>query len=286
MIRVAAIVSILCCAGAWGQTPEGKRDALLRLVKEADTFAARATEFAGKETLQQTTLDVKNFALGPKNGQMWPPVIKKRIVSEYGFLRLGPESLREMRQILTVDGNPPKHKSKDLDSIALATQTSDKDRQKMLESFERNGLRGIATDFGPVILMFASGHSDRFEILFHRQEQMDGVDAWVFRFAQLDGPGGITIYEKGRPIRQKLMGELWFRATDYLPMRIVLDSHHEGNKGEKMRDISYVEYKMSEFGVLLPSRVVHQSWVEKRVDVEDLFTYSDYRQLASTEKSK
>jgi hypothetical protein len=271
---------------ALGQTSEGQKDALRRLVHEADAFAAKAPEFVGKETLQQTTLDVKNYALGPKPGQNWPPVIKKRIVSEYGFLRLGPESVREMRQVLTVDGKPPKHSPKGLNSIALATQTSDKDRQKMLESFERNGLRGIATDFGPVLLIFAKGHSDRFEMLFNRLEQMDEIDTWVFRFAQIDGPGGMTIYEKGRPIKQRLAGELWVRATDYLPMRIILDSHHDGPKNEKMRDLSYVEYKMSEFGVLLPSRVVHQSWIEKRVDVEDLFTYSDYRRLPIAETAK
>jgi hypothetical protein len=286
MIRLTVTVGILCCLTARGQTSEGQKDALRRLVHEADVFAARAPEFIGKESLQQTTLDVKNFAVGPKPGQLWPPVIKKLVVSEYGFLRLGPETVREMRQVLTVDGKAPKHQSKGLNSIALATQTSDKDRQKMLESFERNGLRGIATDFGPVLLIFAKGHTDRFEMLFNRMEKMDKIDAWVFRFAQIDGPGGMTIYEKGRPIKQRLAGELWVRATDYLPLRIILDSNHEGPKGEKMRDLSYVEYKTSEFGVLLPSRVVHQSWVEKRVDVEDVFTYSDYRRLPIPETAK
>ncbi|HUS06118.1 MAG TPA: hypothetical protein VMZ52_07480 [Bryobacteraceae bacterium] len=280
LTRRCWLAGIAYSMAALAQSDEGRKAALLRLVHEADAFAAKAPGILGKETLEQTTLDITRFMAGRRGDEAWPPIFKRTIVSDYGFLRLGPQEVREIRQVLTVDGKPPKRKAKALDSIAQATQTSDKERQKILESLERHGLRGVATDFGPVILIFASGHSDRFEILFNRIDTMDGEQMWAFKFAQVDGPGGMTIFERGRPIKQKLTGEIWFRASDYLPRRIILNSTHEGVKGEKLRDLSYIEYKMTDFGAILPARVVHQAFVGERVDVQDLFTYSDYREVA------
>jgi hypothetical protein len=100
----------------------------------------------------------------------------------------------------------------------------------------------------------------------------------VYRFEQIDGAGGLTIYSDGKPIRQKLGGEVWVQPADGVPIRIVMDSEHLEGKF-KIRDFTLVNYGRSEFGTLLPIMVGRSQFRDQTLIVRDIFTYSAYHKL-------
>jgi hypothetical protein len=289
-----SILTVLQFGALWCQgTPESARDLKMyvkRLSEEADRFAANASRVAGTETLQQTTLFTARMPAGMGKGDASSStgapnssvntavaeVVKREVVSAYGFLQL-PTGMREVRQVITVDGKKVKTKEKGLDALAMGvTSQDDAEKRKLLESFEKNGLHGVATDFGPLILLFAGGKEQRFEFNFNGVQKAGGQDVAILRFQQMDGPEALTIYENGKPTKQKMHGQIWARPSDGLPFRVVLDSEHEEGR-DKVRDLSYVDYTESNAGLLLPAMVMHRQYRNGALAVEDLFRYSDFR---------
>ena len=231
-----------------------------RLSQEADRFIETATTIQGRETLTQTQ----------------SPRTQRQVVSDYGFLALQPGEVHEIRQVALVDGKPVKKHGSALKDLARnVTAADDQQRRKLLESFEKHGLQGVAVDFGPVIQMFSTQKMPNFEFLFQRIDRLNGTPVAIYRYEQIDGAGGLTIYSDGKPIRQKLRGEVWVLPADGVPARIVLDSEFEEGKS-KMRDVTFVDYGASELGALLPLTVGHRQFRDRTVLVQDLFRYSDY----------
>ena len=231
-----------------------------RLSQEADRFIETATTIQGRETLTQTQ----------------SPRTQRQVISDYGFLALQPGEVHEIRQVALVDGKPVKKHSSALKDLARnLTAADDQQRRKLLESFEKHGLQGVAVDFGPVIQMFSTQKMQNFEFVFQRMDRLNGTPVAIYRYEQIDGAGGLTIYSDGKPIRQKLRGEVWVLPADGVPARIVLDSEFEEGKS-KMRDVTFVDYGASELGVLLPLTVGHRQFRDRAVLVQDLFRYSEY----------
>jgi hypothetical protein len=258
-IIVLSVVLYLPCATA--QTPEARRNVVERLQREADRFIEQAPQIQASEILTQTRA----------------PRIQRTIVSSYGFLALQPGKIREIRQVQVVDGKVIKKQGDPLKALAQSlTAADDKQQRKLLEGFEKHGLKGVAVDFGPVIQMFSAARIQTFEFLFHRMDRLGEGPVAVYRYEQIDGTGSLTIYSEGKPIRQKLRGEVWVRPADGLPVRIVLDSEFEEGKG-KMRDVTFVDYGQSEFGTLVPLTVGHRQFHDRTILVQDLFQYSAYR---------
>jgi hypothetical protein len=261
MRQIAAILtffSLLFTTRA--QTVEARRLVMERLQQEADRFAELAPQIQGREILQQTR----------------PPKTQRQIISDYGFLALRPGDIREVRQVQAVDGKMVKKHGDGLKDLAQSVMAADdKQRRKLLESFEKHGLSGVAVDFGPLILLFAGPSIQKFEFIFQRMDNANGSPAAVYRYEQIDGAGGLTIFSDGKPIRQKLRGELWAQPSDGVPMRIVLDSEHMEGKS-KIRDFTFVDYSRSEFGPLLPVLVGHRQFNDRTPIVQDLFRYSNY----------
>ena len=100
---------------------------------------------------------------------------------------------------------------------------------------------------------------------------------WVYKYQQLDGGQAFTIYGGKEPIRQRLHGELWIRPSDLTPFRITIDSTHAMNEAE-VRDLTAVDYEISQWGLLLPLRIDHRQFVNKELFVVDQFTYANFKQ--------
>ena len=251
---------LLCLPGAIAQTAEARRMVVERLQMEAERFIETASTVQGRETLTQTqTLRAE-----------------RQVISDYGFFALQPGEIHEIRRVEFVDGKPVKKHGSPLKDLAQnLTAASDQQRRKLLESFEKHGLRGVAVDFGPVIQMFSARKIQNFEFIFQRLDRLNGTPVAIYRYEQIDGAGGLTIYTDGKPIRLKLRGELWVLPADGTPARIVLDSEFEEG-ASKMRDVTFVDYAPSEFGTLLPLTVAHRQFRDRTVLVQDLFRYSGY----------
>ncbi|MEP6540197.1 MAG: hypothetical protein ABJF23_33020 [Bryobacteraceae bacterium] len=261
VLLVAAVLWLLPAAA--GQTAEARRITVERIRQEADRFVETASRIEGKETLTQSQ----------------PARTQREIVSEYGFLSLRPGEIREIRQVELVDGKRAKKRGNALrDLAANLTAAGDEQRRKLLLDFEKHGLQGVAAGFGPVIQMFSTPKMQNFEFIFQEMEKLNGTPVAVYRYEQIDGAGGLTIFSGGKPIRQKLRGEVWVLPADGTPARIVLDSEFEEGKS-KLRDLTLVDYGRSEFGTLLPVIVVHRQFRDRTVLVQDLFRYTEYHRL-------
>lgn len=261
IVAILTLLSLLLPLGA--QTVEARRMVVERIQQEADKFAELAPQIRGREILEQTR--AQN--------------VRRQLVSDYGFIALQPGDIREIREVQLVDGKPVKKHGDALKELAQnLTAADDKRRRKLLENFEKHGLPGVAVDFGPVILLFAGPSIQKFEFTFQRMENASGSSAAVYRFEQIDGAGGLTIYADGKPIRQKLGGEVWVQPADGVPIRIVMDSEHLEGKF-KIRDFTFVNYGRSEFGTLLPIMVGRSQFRDQTLIVRDIFTYSAYHKL-------
>lgn len=263
--------AVLCCLAAlWTfaahSAPAAGDDVLERLGPEADRFAEAAPRWIASEILRQIVQGTETHV----------------VRSEYGFVSL-PSGMREIRRVVSVDGRKVKQ-SKKLDSLALALASDDDTaRRKLLESFEKHRLHGIATDFGQLILLFAHGNQQKFEFSRPQAVVAGQQHYFVLRFQQLDGSEALTIFEGGTPVKQKMRGEVWIRASDRLPVRIALDSeHHDGD--DQVRDVGAVDYRPSASGVLLPAAVLHRQFRNGRLQVQDHFQYTDYREIAPASK--
>jgi hypothetical protein len=278
-----SLLGLLALSRLFGQQPtsEQTRAVIARLAKEADQFERNAHRFTGKETLRQVQPAGTRFTKGPRGINAKLPESIRVVVSEYGYISADEPggSLKEVRLILTVDGAKWKKGKKDLNALANQIGTRDaKDRAKTLEAYEDYGLRGFLSDAGQMILLFSGNGVEKYEFTFDRVES-GGIqgDLWVYRYRQLDGDQALTIYGGKETIRHRMRGEYWARATDMTPFRVTLDATHLIDKSE-IRDITMVDYKKSQWGILLPAQIDHRQYVDKQLFVIDQFSYSDFKQ--------
>ena len=255
-----------------------------RLGEEADKFERSAHRFAAVETLTQTAVDESR---APRKRSRAPSLrgsTIRQIVSEYGFVPLDVRggSLREVRIVVTVDGERWKRGNKGLESLAntIGAQT-EKQHRKLLEEFEQFGLRGVATDFGQLILLFSRGRTNSYEFTFKGPVGHLDTSAFAYGYEQLDGTQAVSIHEGKQFLREKITGELWVRQSDLLPIRLSIDTTREV-KHAKIRDISWVNYEMTSHGILLPRSVTHQQFVDGNLIVTDQYRYSDFKEIIPT----
>jgi hypothetical protein len=256
--------------------------AVERLGKEADLFERSAHRVAGVETLRQRLPKGTRTDRSRRGIETGMPEVTHEITSDYGFVSLDQPggSLKEVRIVRKVNGEVWNKGTKGLDSLAeVLTARDEKQKRRLLEGFESFGLRGFVTDLGQLILLFSRGRTSAYEITFDRKEK-DAIlgPVLMYKYQQLDGPEALTIYEGDEAVRQKLAGTIWFDAQDYTPLRISLHADRE-MEHSRIRDDAYVDYRMSRFGFLLPSKVSHYQFVDGKLFVEDVFTYADFKEV-------
>ena len=260
-------------------TAEQTRAVLNRLSQEADDFEANAHRVVGVETLKQTQPEGTRFGLSQRGVETKLPGVSHEIVSEYGFISSDEPggSLKEVRAVQMVDGLQWKRGKKELKDLANGIAVQDaRNRAKSLERFEDYGLRGFLSDTGQLILLFARRGIEKYEFTFDRQYIDPTGPVWIYRYRQIDGPQAFTIYGGKEPVRQRLTGEVWLSAGDGLPVRVTLNSDHV-RKESTVRDITAVQYQMSEWGFVLPWRIEHRQFVDQELFVLDEFTYDRFK---------
>ena len=275
------LVAVLCS----GQTPAVKQ-LVERLGAEADEFERSAHRVVGMETLKQTV--PAGFHVSRRGIETKVPEHSRVIVSQYSYIPVDEKggSLREARNILTVDGLQW-NKKQPLDSLAKAvTVRTDVQRRKLLEDFESHGLAGILTDSSQSILLFAQGNAGRYEFTYEGEDKDEiGVPLYVLRFQQIDGNQAFHVYENKGVVSDKLRGKVWFRKADLLPVKVGMETVRQ-LKQSKMRDTVVVSYAKSDFGFLLPAKVLHEQYENNFLNVVDAFDYSDFRQIVSAPRSR
>jgi hypothetical protein len=260
------------------------------LTRQADTFQKITPEILGRETLQQRVLKPPPH-FKPRIGEgarkpVEPGWRQRELVSEYGFAALGAGELHELRRVTSVDGRKVEDEKQAQESLArLVTATDDQRKRLALKQLEKYGLRGAAIDFGQILLLFSRSSIGRYEFSFASLRQENSIDLLVFRYRQLDGPAAMTVFDRDRPLKLRIAGEVWVRAADFAPVRITLHAS-ETESEEGLREDATVQYLMSEYGVMLPASVEHQELRDGRLISDSKFTYANFHKFEATSNIK
>ena len=292
MLAVPAF-ALLSSANAADQG-EITRSAIARLSKEADAFQRISPSLLGNETLQQRARKAAPARFRPRVGQAAktppPPVWQDRqVVSEYAFVELAgdSETLHEIRKVISVDGHPVTAKKGEESLARIISLKDDQRERELLKEFEKFGLAGAVTDFGPLLMLFTPSEIDHYGFNFKGGQMLGSNRAFVLKYSQIDGPEPFTIFEsapkdhpKDQPRHVRVQGEVWVREGDYLPLRITV-AVSEGDGASSVREEASVDYASSPFGVLVPAAVDHKEFLGGQLSVQNSFVYKDFHRFAA-----
>jgi hypothetical protein len=266
---------------------ENTQKLVKRLGDEAEAFQRIAPRLVGRETLHQRALAAPRFKVrvgdAAKQAQAadWK---EHEIVSEYAFALLG-RQIHELRQVTSVDGKRVAGETQAQDALAkLITANDDQRKRRALEQLEKYGLRGGATDFGQILLLFSRGNIERYEITAAGPRLMGTVATQVFHYQQLDGPQALTVFRgnsgTGAATTQRLsvQGEIWVREADGLPLRITMTAT-DSSTDKTLREEATVDYAMSAFGTLLPVETTQRELRAGEEVAENKFSYRDFHRF-------
>lgn len=252
---------------------------LERLGQAADAFRRVAPTAIAEETLQQRTRkEVEGAA----------DYVTHEVVSEYGYaaLKEAPGAIHEVRKVISVDGKQVSTVAKARQTLTLGVKSADdKLKKRLLEEFEKHGLRGAVTDFGQLILLFSPRHLKEYEFKIEGDRDVGADPCIVISYRQLSGPGGVTVFRGNAADREPLHGEILVRKTDALPLRISMTAV-QTSKNSSTKDESTVDYAESQFGSVLPSGVAHREYLKDELVSENVFTYSTFRKIEGGDAPK
>lgn len=255
-----------------------------RLAQEADAFQKNAPQVAGREVLHQRVMVTpprRRIRIGKAVDQAPEPYWQEReIISQYGFAVLG-EAIHELRQVTHVDGKQVADERRAQDELArLVTASEDERKRRMLQQMEKYGLKGGATDFGQLLLLFGRANIERYEITYLGPRMMAPTRLDAFRYKQIDGPQALSVYQGGQAQRLSVEGEIWVRESDNLPFRVTLNAT-DSNAEQSVRQEATVDYVPSQFGTVLPSKISHRELRAGALAAENTFTYGVFHRFGT-----
>lgn len=274
---------LLLAASALSAAAETLPRILARVSEEAEVFRTTAPKTLAQEKLVQRSIQPpRRFRPRLGAGAVAPPKPQYRtreVISEYGFasLKQAPGALHELRQVISVDGRKLASQEKAQRRLVAGLRSDDDQiKQRLVEDFEKHGLRGATADFGQLLLLFTRRRLADYQFSVEGSGQV-GVDAaTILSFKQTGGAGSLLIVGRRKAVHQPLEGQLWVRQTDSLPLRIVLTSLRLDGHNE-IRDEATVDYFKTPAGYLVPASVVHRELSAGNLVVENRFEYSDFR---------
>lgn len=257
------------------------RQTLAATARAASQFWKSAPGYMARETLHQKalTLPKKRLRIGAAAAEPPKPEFTHReIVSYYALasLRSAPEALRELRQILAVDGKSSLDDAAGRAKFrAILNSNDDRAKKLLLDDFEKTGLSVAATDFGQLVLLFTEANLSKYIFGLPEEGFVGAERSKVFPFRQKAGIEALRISEAGKQAREPLSGKLWVRASDQVPLRISLTSaRREGSKN--IRDEARVDYTPGAGRLILPASVSYRRFVNDELQVESIYQYSEW----------
>lgn len=259
------------------------KPALDRLAAEAASYEKLAIQVTGQEQIHQRMLKAPSHfhpRFGEAAKQAPQPQWRERdIVSLYGIAVIG-RTLHEIRQVVSVDGKKVLGEDRAQETLSqLLTASGDQQKLVALKQLEKYSLGDAATDFGPLILVFARGGAERYEFTAAGPRLLGTVQAHGYRFKQIDGSEGITLFA-GQPQKLRMDGEVWIADDPQGPIRITLSSMLPGD-GPSVVEEASVDYTRSPLGALLPTQIEQRERHGEQVTAENIFNYENYQRLAN-----
>ena len=293
-LAIFAIFSLLgISARAQDDTPEAPREPTVSDLTHAAAgmaaiFARTASGIIARETLHQRgrrsliRIYQKNAEERTKPVEIKLPSDFREhdVVSDYALGPIGEAGpLHEIRSVISIDGRVISAEDEARHALAVGFQSSDDElKLRLLENFERNRLEGAVTDFGQMILMFAAPQQNSFDFTSGGNRTLNGEPVCVLNYHQVSGTSGLTVFRAKTEEIRASSGEIWFRKSDLVPLRITMDT--EGLLGSNLtiHDRAVVDYTPTPFG-LAPAHIHHEQSLNNDLLVENDLRYSGYQRL-------
>lgn len=262
-------------------------DLLEALARTAGLFARTAPSLGARETLEQRARrgDVQVLRRG-RNDELKEIVFRvpeffetHEVVSDYTLGSAGVSGgFHEIRRTLEMDKVAPDPAAQPRHAMTLGIDAEDDTKKRLLESLALERLEGAATDFGPLLLLFTEARQRDTKFSGGGRRSIADQTGWVLRYRQTAGAGSVTEFRNSREVKHMPEGEVWFRESDLLPLRITLNTEEMLTPKYFLRNEAEVEYRPTPFG-LAPQMVTHRQYLNDELLVENRFRYSDYRGL-------
>jgi hypothetical protein len=285
-------VSLLVLAGmatGHAQTPPDLTECLEALDRTASNFAAGAPGLMSEETLDQhgrrgfiEILRGKKDEIKNLDFTLPDEFHDHKVISNYGLAEVGrPRVLHEIRTIMTIDGKALEDPGEARHVLTAGLQSPDDDtKRRLLENLDREQLEGAVTDFGQLILLFGKRyqHDYRFSVNRDRGQRLGGESVVVVKFKQISGLQGLTFFKGTDEDRQPATGQIWLRARDLVPLRILFNTEEFVSKRFTIRTEATVDYASSPVG-LVPQSVTHKQFLNSDLMVENDLHYGEFHRV-------
>lgn len=256
------------------------RQLIPHLSAAAEAFSRTTRQYVGRETLRQRAAPRNSSKKKSRKGTDDLTFRQREIVSYYGLCTFkGSQAIHEIRQVVSVDGHRIESAEAARDFLEQAVASGDDGvKWKLVNQFADEGLTGVATDFGPLLLLFSKRSIGDFTFESGGLETIGSVRTSVFTFRQNAGKERLEIIERRKHEPAVLKGKIWVRVPDYLPVRIALTGiRHKGSN--EVRDEATVDYAQPSGNALLPIAVSHRRFENEDLTVEDAYQYSDWQPM-------
>lgn len=257
-------------------------DLIAAAANMAATFSRTAPGLAAREVLHQHGRRGIVNILQAKNANVKLPqeFHTHDVVSDYAFGQIGtPRAIHEIRSILTIDGRVLSSADEARHALAIGVQSPDDElKHRLLENFERNRLEGAVTDFGQLLLLFSAASEKNYRFTLGHKRQLHNVPMIALNYRQVSGGDGLTVFHEHVMDVRTTDGEIWFRTSDLVPLRVTMYTEKTVSGSLTIRDTAVVDYTPTEFG-LAPAHVDHMQFLGSDLLVENDLQYSDYQRL-------
>jgi hypothetical protein len=282
-LAVTALIS-LCSTWdlpLWAQGAPSKVELLEALGNAAATFSRTAPGLGATELLVQrgrvASVDVlKGSTREIKKMEVHLPeqFVSHQVSSSWSLSAKGP--LHEVRTIRTMDYTPVDLAHAARHALTLGLQAPDDDtKKKLLEDLEGGTLQGAVADFVPILLLFNEARQADYTFSYAGRNKIDAEPMLVIRYKQVAGAQAFTEFRDRSEKRHPAEGDIWFRQSDLLPLRITLSAEEVLSVRYILRNEAEVDYTPTKFG-LVPATVIHRQLLNEDLLVENKFSYSDY----------
>jgi hypothetical protein len=112
-----------------------------------------------------------------------------------------------------------------------------------------------------------------------RGQHLGDESVFVLKFKQISGLEGLTFFKDTSADREPATGQIWLRARDLVPLRIVFNTEAFVSRKFTIRTEATVDYASSPAG-LVPQRVTHKQFLNSDLMVENDLHYGEFHRVA------
>lgn len=289
MLRSVSALVLAGMATAHAQSAPDLAECLEALDRTASNFAAGAPGLMSEETLDQhgrrgfiEIMRGKKDEIKNLDFTLPQEFHDHRVISSYGLAEVGrPRVLHEIRTIVTIDGKALEDPGEARHVLTAGLQSPDDEtKRRLLENLDRNQLEGAVTDFGQLILLFSKRYQSdyRFSVDRDRGRHFGDETVFVLKFKQISGLHGLTFFKDTSEDREPATGQIWLRARDLVPLRIIFNTEEFVSKEFTIRTEATVDYSSSPVG-LVPQSVTHKQFLNSDLMVENDLHYTEFHRV-------